>query len=133
MNNFKRKIRLLGLKPTRQRISIMKVLSEKGKTHLTASCVAKLLLKSNIKISTATIYNCLNDLSERGFLNKVIVNKEKMWFDTNLAQHHHYYDSEESQLIDIDYSKIEFSKFPDIPKGKSLDSGNVVINIKNKR
>lgn len=132
MSDFKSKIRLLGLRPTQQRITIMQVLSEIGKTHVTARCLLKILSKKNKRISIATIYNNLNELSDRGFLNKVVVGKEKMWFDTNLANHHHFYDEEADKLVDIDFTDIEFSKFPDIPSGKTLKSVNVVINVKKK-
>ncbi len=132
MKDIKNRIRLLDLRPTKQRIAIMKVLAEIGKVHVTAGHLSEILFSKNIKISTATIYNNLNELADRGFLNKVIVDKDKMWFDTNLAHHHHFYDEESEQIVDIESSKIEFLKLPDIPEGKSLKSINVVINVKKK-
>ena len=86
----------------------------------------------NINISLATIYNNLNELAEKGILRKFYVNNDKMWFDTNLQDHYHFYDAEKDELIDIDKSEISFSKSSKIPTGKVKDSINIIINLKNK-
>ena len=44
-------------------------------------------------------------------LRKFYVNNDKMWFDTNLQDHYHFYDAEKDELIDIAKSEISFSKF----------------------
>ena len=90
----------------------------------------KLIIKNKIFISRATIYNNLNELSNRGFLKKVIVKNDKMWFDTNLSKHHHFYDEEEDELVDIQEKEINFSKFPEAPNGKNIKSVDIIINIK---
>ena len=83
-------------------------------------------------INFETIYNNLNELAEKGILRKFYVNNDKMWFDTNLQDHYHFYDAEKDELIDIDKSEISFSKSPKIPTGKVKDSINIIINLKNK-
>ena len=92
--------------------------------------IEKMLIKNKVYISRATIYNNLNELSCKGFLKKVIVKKDKMWFDTNLSKHHHFYDEEEDKLVDIQEKEINFSKFPKAPQGKNIKSVDIIINIK---
>jgi Fur family iron response transcriptional regulator len=122
----------LNLRPTKQRIAIIKALIAEGDTHVTASSLGKILEKNKFKVATATIYNNLNELSEKGFLKKVLVEKDKMWFDTNLSSHYHFYDEEEDKLTDVNKNHIEFLAFPKLPKGKSLKSLDIIINVKKK-
>ena len=113
-----------------QRLAITEALLKKKDVHVTAYSLEKLMIKNKIFISRATIYNNLNELSSKGFLKKVIVRKDKMWFDTNLSKHHHFYDEEEDKLFDIQEKEINFSKFPSVPKGKKIKSVDIIINIR---
>ena len=130
MKKAKEILKKLKLRPTLQRVAITEILLRKKEVHVTAYSLEKLMVKNKIFISRATIYNNLNELSNRGFLKKVIVKNDKMWFDTNLSKHHHFYDEEEDELVDIQDKKINFSKFPKAPQGKNIKSVDIIINIK---
>lgn len=130
MKKAKDILKKLKLRPTLQRVAITEILLRKKEVHITAYSLEKLMVKNKIYISRATIYNNLNELSNRGFLKKVIVKNDKMWFDTNLSKHHHFYDEEEDKLVDIQEKEINFSKFPKAPYGKSIKSVDIIINIK---
>ena len=130
MKKAKEILKKLKLRPTLQRIAITETLLKKKEVHVTAYSLEKLMVKNKTFISRATIYNNLNELSNRGFLKKVIVKNDKMWFDTNLTKHHHFYDEEENELIDIQEKEINFSKFPKAPQGKNVKSVDIIINIK---
>ena len=130
MKKAKDILKKLKLRPTLQRVAITEILLRKKEVHVTAYSLEKLMVKNKIFISRATIYNNLNELSNRGFLKKVIVKNDKMWFDTNLSKHHHFYDEEEDKLVDIQEKEINFSKFPKAPYGRSIKSVDIIINIK---
>ena len=130
MKKAKEILSKLKLRPTLQRVAITEILLKKKEVHVTAYLLEKMLIKNKVYISRATIYNNLNELSSKGFLKKVIVKKDKMWFDTNLSKHHHFYDEEEETLADVGEKEIKFSKFPKIPNGKRIKSVDIVINIK---
>ena len=130
MKKAKEILKKLELRPTSQRVAITEILLRKKEVHITAYSLEKLMVKNKIFISRATIYNNLNELSNRGFLKKVIVKNDKMWFDTNLTKHHHFYDEEEDELVDIQEKEINFSKFPKAPQGKNIKSVDIIINIK---
>ena len=123
-------LKKLKLRPTLQRVAITKTLLKKKDVHVTAYSLEKMLVKNKVYISRATIYNNLNELSSKGFLKKVIVKKDKMWFDTNLSKHHHFYDEEEDKLLDIKDKEIKFSLLPSVPRGKKIKSVDIIINIK---
>ena len=65
-------------------------------------------------------------------LNVVKTNSDKMYFDTNLKNHHHFYCAETGELTDIKSSKVVISKLPGVPEGKTIDNVSVVINLNNK-
>ena len=132
MSEAKKILNKSNLRPTKQRIAIMEFILKKNKIHVTASKLLKHLRNKNINISLATIYNNLNELADKGVLKKFYVNNDKMWFDTNLEDHYHFYDCDKDELIDIDKSEISFSKSPEIPSGKIKDSDNIIINLKDK-
>ena len=128
-----KKLRSSGLRPTKQRVEIAKFLFEREKTfHFTVESLNKLLTKkSTSKIALATIYNTVHAFKTAGHLNEVEVRGNKTYFDTNVSNHHHFYDSETSELIDIDANDIIIQKIPKAPNGKKIKNVEVFINLKN--
>ncbi len=132
MYDAKKILKKYKIRPTNQRTAIIEYILQKHKIHFTAAKLIKHLINKKINISLATVYNNLNELADKGILKKLFVNNDKMWFDTNLEEHYHFYDSENDKLIDIDKNQITFSKSPRIPNGKIKDSMSIIINLKNK-
>ena len=127
------KLRSSGLRPTKQRVEIAKFLFEREKTfHFTVESLNKLLTKkSTSKIALATIYNTVHAFKAAGHLSEVEVRGNKTYFDTNVSNHHHFYDSETAELIDIDANDIIIQKIPKAPNGKKIKNVEVFINLKN--
>ena len=128
-----KKLRSSGLRPTKQRVEIAKFLFEREKTfHFTVESLNKLLTKKiTSKIALATIYNTVHAFKTAGHLNEVEVRGNKTYFDTNVSNHHHFYDSETAELIDIDANEIIIQKIPKAPNGKKIKNVEVFINLKN--
>ena len=128
-----KKLRSSGLRPTKQRVEIAKFLFEREKTfHFTVESLNKLLTKkSDSKIALATIYNTVHAFKTAGHLSEVEVRGNKTYFDTNVSNHHHFYDSDTSELIDIDANDIIIQKIPKAPNGKKIKNVDVFINLKN--
>ena len=127
------KLRSSGLRPTKQRVEIAKFLFEREKTfHFTVESLNKLLIKkSACKIALATIYNTVHAFKTAGHLSEVEVRGNKTYFDTNVSNHHHFYDSDTSELIDINANDIIIQKIPKAPNGKKIKNVEVFINLKN--
>ena len=117
------------LKATEQRIAMIKLLFKNGSAHFTAEDIYAEVNKKKIKISLATIYNCLNQFKEFGIIKAIKVSSDKIFFDTNLKKHHHFFCVKSSKLTDVESNKVKISKLPKIPKGKKLKSVDVIINI----
>ncbi len=128
-----KKLRSSGLRPTKQRVEIAKFLFEREKTfHFTVESLNKLLIKKlTSKIALATIYNTVHAFKIAGHLSEVEVRGKKTYFDTNISNHHHFYDSETAELIDIDANDIIIQKIPKAPNGKKIKNVEVFINLKN--
>ena len=130
---FTDKLRSSGLRPTRQRLKICEALFNRDDTfHFTINDLAKSISNElNEKISLATVYNTIHAFKNKGYLKEISINSDKSYFDTNITNHHHFYDNETSELIDIDASEIVIQKIPKAPNGKKIKNVEVFINLKN--
>ena len=128
-----KKLRTSGLRPTKQRVEIAKFLFDRDKTfHFTVEGLENhLAKKTSSKIALATIYNTVHAFRKAGHLNEVDVRGKKTYFDTNVKNHHHFYDNETSELIDIEANEIVIQKIPKAPNGKKIKNVEVFINLKN--
>jgi Fur family iron response transcriptional regulator len=128
------KLRSSGLRPTNQRIQIAEFLFEREKTfHFTIEQLDKLINSKNYsaKISLATFYNTVHAFKKAGHLKEIFTSNNKNYFDTNVSSHHHFYDLNKNELIDIDLSKIELKNTPAPPVGKKIKDVGVIIRIEN--
>ena len=132
-STFIQKLRSSGLRPTRQRIQICKVLFNRDRTfHFTINDLAQILVnKLNEKISLATIYNTIHAFKNKGYLKEISINSDKSYFDTNVSNHHHFFNESTNELIDLkddDVGNIKIKK--NIP-GKKIKSVEVLVKIAN--
>ncbi len=136
INDFKPfiiRLRSSGLRPTKQRLAICKVLFDRKDTfHFTIDNLNNLLKKkTNKKISLATIYNTVHAFKSKGYLKEISINADKSYFDTNVSNHHHFFDVSKNELIDLidqDISNLKIKKH--IP-GKKIKSIEVLVKIEN--
>jgi Fur family transcriptional regulator, iron response regulator len=133
IDNYIKKLRKSGLRPTKQRLKICEVLFSNEKTfHFTVGNLKKIIQeKLSEKISLATVYNTVHAFKRKGYLKAIYISSDKSYFDTNTSNHHHFFDMKNNELVDIDASKIELKNIPDAPKGKSIKDIDVIINIEN--
>jgi len=130
---FIEKLRSSGLRLTKQRLEICKLLFDRKKTfHFTISDLSKILKKKTDKtISLATIYNTVHSFKKKGYLKEISVNSEKSYFDTNTSNHHHFLDVTTNKLIDLkkdDVGDINIKKI--LPK-KKIKSVELLVKIEN--
>ena len=133
LDNYIIKLRKSGLRPTKQRIKICEVLFSREKTfHFTISDLKKIMSeKLSEKISLATVYNTVHAFKKKGYLKEILIPSDRSHFDTNTTAHHHFFDTKNNELIDIELNQIELKNIPNPPRGKSIKDINVVINVDN--
>jgi Fur family iron response transcriptional regulator len=124
------RLRLAGLRPTRQRVELAGLLFQKCDRHVTAESLHDEASAAGVKISLATIYNTLHQFTEAGLLRQVIVDAARSYFDTNTGDHQHFYLEQEGLLIDIPGETIAVAGVPSPPPGLSVDRVDVVVRVK---
>ena len=122
-------LRGAGLRPTRQRLALARLLFDGGQRHVTAEILHGEAVDADIKVSLATVYNTLHDFCEKKLLKKVNVDAEKVYFDTNTNPHHHFYSDSEKLLIDISKDKIKIQGLPKAPKGKKIKDVELIAHL----
>ena len=125
------RLRVSGLRPTKQRLAICKILFNRKKTfHFTVEKLKKIAEKeSKEKISIATLYNTVHAFKEKGYLKEIATKGNKTFFDTNTKHHHHFFDEDMSQLVDIEDKNILVNYLPKPPSGKKIKSVEVLVKI----
>jgi Fur family iron response transcriptional regulator len=135
-NDFKpyiNRLRASGLRPTKQRLAICKVLFDRKETfHFTIDKLKKKMEKNTkSKISLATVYNTVHAFKNRGYLKEISIQGNKTFFDTNSRNHHHFYDQDTGNLMDIKNDDIIVSKLPSAPRGKKIKDLEVTVSLAN--
>ena len=124
------RLRLSGLRPTRQRIELASLLFQDCDRHVTAESLHDEVTKAGVKVSLATVYNTLHQFTEAGLLRQVVVDASRSYFDTNVGDHQHFLLEDEGMLIDIPGDAIAVAGVPNPPAGLSVDRVDVVVRVR---
>jgi len=125
------KLRNSGLRPTKQRLQICEVLFDTEKTfHFTINELEqKIKDKIDNKISLATIYNTVHAFEKKGYLKQIPINSNQTYFDTNVTDHHHFYDLKGGKLIDLENSEVGPISIKRKINGKKIKSIEVLVKL----
>ncbi len=123
-------LKVVGLRPTRQRLALAKLLFEDGDRHVTAETLHSEVLDANIRVSLATVYNTLHQFTSFGLLREVIVDSGRAYFDTNTSDHHHFFDESSGELTDIGPDAVSLMDLPALPQGCMLSRVDVVVRVR---
>ncbi|NOZ42837.1 MAG: transcriptional repressor [Alphaproteobacteria bacterium] len=123
------KLRQAGLRPTRQRLALAKLLFDGPNRHVTAEMLHEETIKANINIVLATVYNSLHQFTDAGLLREIVVNPGRTYFDTNVTDHYHYFLAQEGQLEDVPEGALKIDRLPEAPAGKKISRIDVIIHM----
>ena len=118
-----------GLRSTRQRLALAKLLFEGEFRHVTAEIIYEEVVQSGINVSLATVYNSLHHFTDVGLLREVMVDSGRTYFDTNMSDHHHYFMEDEGCLIDIPDGVVNVGLLPAVPAGKKFSRIEVIVHV----
>lgn len=124
------RLRAAGLRPTRQRLALVRLLFEHGDRHITAEQLHDEARAADIDVSLATIYNTLHQFTQSGLLREVVVEAGRSYFDTNTKPHHHFFHETSGRLEDIAGEKVRVADIPSAPAGSEIARVDVIIRLK---
>lgn len=127
------RLRLAGLRPTRQRLALGDLLFSGGDRHVTAEMLHEEAVLCQVPVSLATVYNTLHQFTEAGLLREVAIEGSKTYFDTNTSDHHHFYFERNGKLMDIDGCFVAVSALPEPPEGTQVSRVDVLVRLVDKR
>jgi Fur family iron response transcriptional regulator len=118
-----------GVLPTQQRLMIARVLFSRCQ-HYSADQVMNIVNEGRDRVSKATVYNTLGLFARNGLVREVIVDPARVFYDTNTRDHHHFYNIDTGELIDIDRSELKISALPKLPDDTVAAGVDVIIRVR---
>lgn len=123
-------LRMSGLRPTRQRLALAGLLYGRGNRHISAEGLHEEAIARNFPVSLATVYNTLHQFTDAGLLREVAVDGSKTYFDTNTADHHHFFVEDDNVVIDIPQDRMGIGRVPEPPEGYEISRVDVVVRLR---
>ncbi|UXN02679.1 MULTISPECIES: iron response transcriptional regulator IrrA [unclassified Bartonella] len=127
------RLRASGLRPTKQRLALAKMIFAKGHRHIAAEELHEEAVTAAVPISLATVYNTLHQFTEAGLLRIIAVEGSKTWFDTNISDHHHFYLENEARVIDIPegpQGQPVITNLPIPPEGMEVVNVDLIVRVR---
>lgn len=126
------RLRDAGLRPTRQRLALGRLLFEGGDRHVTAEALHDEAQKAGCGVSLATVYNTLHQFTQAKLLREVVVDSARTYFDTNVCDHHHFFFEENAALMDIAGDSVTIAGVPEAPMGMDVERVDVIVRLRSR-
>ena len=128
-NSAINKLEKNGIRATKQRRVLAKLIFDKGKRHISAENLFDEVKEDERKISMATIYNTLKQFTSLGLIREIVVDQSKSLYCTNHESHYQLYIEDEGKIIDIPTKNIDLN-IPSIPACLKLHDIDVIVRIR---
>lgn len=127
--NILQRLRDADLRPTRQRLALAKLLFENGDRHVTAERLHDEAVAAGVSVSLATVYNTLHQFTAARLLREIVVDGTRSYFDSNVADHHHFYYEPNGRLEDIPAEDVTVASLPAPPAGTTVRRVEVIVRL----
>ncbi|MBT6197365.1 MAG: transcriptional repressor [Pelagibacteraceae bacterium] len=128
-NSAINKLEKNGIRATKQRRVLAKLIFDKGTRHISAENLFDEVKKEERKISMATVYNTLKQFTSLGLIREIVVDQNKSLYCNNNQSHYHLYIEDEGKIIDIPTKNIDLN-IPSIPACLQLHNIDVIVRIR---
>lgn len=119
-----------GIMPTQQRIDIAHFLFQQPQ-HLSAEAILAGVNRRRERVSKATVYNTLGLFVRHALVRQVLIDPERVFYDSNTKPHHHIYNLDTGEVSDVVAGSVQFQQLPTLPEGTTVDSLDVIIRVRN--
>ena len=120
-----------GAKPTAQRLLLAEMLFARPQ-HISAEQLLKRARATGMRVSKATVYNTLNLFVECGLLRALTVDRDRVYYDSTVEPHHHFYNVDTGEMIDVPESAVDVAALPAAPAGTEAEGYEVIIRVRNR-
>ncbi len=125
------RLRRAGIPPTRQRMAIAEVLFARP-VHLSADQVLARVREQMPEMSRATVYNTLKLFREKNMVRELVVDPERVFYDSNTDPHYHLFDVRTGELSDVSADELQVVGTPVLPAGLELEEVDVIIRVRSR-
>lgn len=131
-DEIKNMLQACDVTPTKQRVEIAGYLFQKNQ-HLSADKILEGVNQEGHKVSRATVYNTLGLFAKKGLVKEVLIDRERVFYDSNTSQHHHIFNVSNGELQDIENTNIELVNQPVLADGLKMVATDVIIRVADER
>ena len=71
----------------------------------------------------------MHAFKEKGYLKQIPLNSNQAYFDTNISDHHHFYDVNDKKFIDLENSEVGPINIYKKINGKKIKSVEVLVKL----
>lgn len=116
------------ISPTRQRIEIAEYIFQKPQ-HLSAETILEGVISAGNRVSRATVYNTMGLFTREGVVNEVLIDRERVFYDSNTDVHQHIYNVNTGELTDVYNADVNISSNIDIDDNLKIVDTSVVFKV----
>lgn len=121
-----------GIQPTRQRMDIASLLFRRDQ-HVSADQVLEQVSAETTGVSRATVYNTLKLFVRQGVIRQILMDGERTLYDTNPHDHHHLFNVDTGELMDIPAGVLKLNDDLGLPEGTEIEGMDVVVRVRSRR
>jgi len=119
------------ISPTRQRVEIAEFLFQRPQ-HLSAERILDGVTDAGNRVSRATVYNTMGLFTDKGVVREVLIDRERVFYDTNTEVHQHLYNVDTGELTDIYDAEMDVITEPQLPEGVKIIDTDIVFKVTSK-
>jgi Fur family iron response transcriptional regulator len=116
------------ISPTRQRVEIAEFLFQRPQ-HLSAEKILDGVTNAGNRVSRATVYNTMGLFASKGVVREVLIDRERVFYDSNTEVHQHLYNVDTGELMDVYDAEVEMVSEPALPDGLKIIDTDVVFKV----
>jgi len=116
------------ISPTRQRVEIAEFLFQRPQ-HLSAEKILDGVTNAGNRVSRATVYNTMGLFSNKGVVREILIDRERVFYDSNPEVHQHLYNVDTGELTDVYDAEVEMVSEPELPEGLRIIDTDVVFKV----
>ena len=119
------------ISPTRQRVEIAEFLFQRPQ-HLSAEKIHSGVTGEGSQVSRATVYNTMGLFTRKGVVREVLIDRERVFYDSNMESHQHLYDVDTGKLTDVYDAAVNLISAPELADGQKIIATDVVFKVTSK-